>query len=105
MPRRSGQRPAERNEMDHKTYSTKSGKNEWGATYTVFAWDSHANMYREVITGVPYAEARQTVKASNAKPRSPLSAAAAAMGSVRSERKAATSRENGKKGGRPRKKN
>jgi len=33
----------------------------------------------------------------------PISAAAAAMGRVKSERKTATSRENGRKGGRPRK--
>lgn len=34
---------------------------------------------------------------------SPVKSAAAALGSIKSERKSATSRENGKKGGRPKK--
>ena len=54
-----------RDETERKTYMTQTGSNEWGKTYTIYSWDSEMSIYRELCTGINYAQARQIVADSN----------------------------------------
>lgn len=54
-----------RTNSGHKTYMTQTGSNEWGRTYTIYSWDTEMNIYREVVTGLNYAQARHSVAESN----------------------------------------
>lgn len=58
-------RKTQRTSQTPKAYMTQTGQNEWGKTYTVYAWDSSLGIYREGCTNINYAQARTQVKESN----------------------------------------
>ncbi len=45
--------------MDRKATYTRTGRNEWGATYTVSAWDAEMDCNREIVIGVSRDAARR----------------------------------------------
>lgn len=45
--------------MDHKATFARTGRNEWGATYTVSAWDAEMGIMREVVSDVGRDTARR----------------------------------------------